>query len=67
MYIVLEVQSNGETASTLAMAYTSMNEAQNKYHTILASAAVSNVPKHSAFILTEEGVIENSMFEHETN
>ena len=31
-------------------------DAQNKYHLILAAAAISNVAKHGACILTNEGV-----------
>lgn len=64
MYIVLEIQKNS-TASTIVNTYETLNEAENKYHTILAYAAISNVPKHSAVLLTEEGdYIKHECFEH---
>ena len=64
MYIVMEIQK-GNTASTIVDSYETLNEAENKYHTILAYAALSNVPKHSAVLLTEEGdYIKHECFEH---
>ena len=64
MYIVMEIQK-GNTASTIVDSYETLNEAENKYHTILAYAAISNVPKHSAVLLTEEGdYIKHECFEH---
>lgn len=57
-YIVIELQTNaaGQTAN-LVTAYDNQPQAENKFHTILASAAVSNVPKHAAVILNEDGLI----------
>ena len=64
MYIVMEIQKSN-TAATIVNTYETRNEAENKYHTILASAAISNVPKHSAVLLTEEGdYIKHECFEH---
>ena len=64
MYIVMEIQKSN-TASTIVNTYDTLNEAENKYHTILAYAAISNVPKHSAVLLTEEGdYIKHECFEH---
>lgn len=65
MYIVIEVQKNN-SVSTIINTYETLNEAENKYHTILAYAAISSVPKHSAVMLTEEGdYIKHECFEHE--
>lgn len=57
-YIVIELQTNaaGQTAN-LVTAYDNQPEAENKFHTILAAAAVSSVPKHAAVILSEDGLI----------
>jgi len=64
MYIVMEIQKSN-SASTIVNVYDTLNEAENKYHTILAYAAISNVPKHSAVLLTEEGdYIKHECFEH---
>ena len=64
MYIVMEIQK-GNTASTIVDTYETLNEAENKYHTILAYAAISSIPKHSAVLLTEEGdYVKHECFEH---
>lgn len=57
-YIVIELQTNaaGQTAN-LVTAYDNLPQAENKFHTILAAAAVSTVPKHAAVILNEDGLI----------
>lgn len=65
MFIVIEIQKN-ETVSTIVNSYATRNEAENKYHTILAYAAISNVQVHSAVLLTDEGeYIKHECFEHE--
>lgn len=65
MYIVIEMQTNGETTTTLTYAYVDKNTAYQKYHTILASASVSSVEIHTAIILNEYGYIEaRESFEH---
>lgn len=65
-YIVLEIQKNNGTVSVVPpIAYNTMEEAKSKYFTILASASISAVEKHSACILNENGkTIENYSFEH---
>lgn len=56
IYIVLEIQSNGETASVIPWSYKDDYEgAMAKFHTILAAAAVSTVPIHSAVIIDDQG------------
>lgn len=64
-YLVVEIQKN-ETISSLTFAYEERNEAISKYHSILAAASVSDVPVHSAVILTEEGnAIKSESYNHE--
>lgn len=57
MYIVLEIQTfdNGTVAVLPANVYNSRNEAESRYHTILAAAAVSSLPCHSAMMVSEDG------------
>ena len=55
VFIVIEMQSDGETASTLVNSYTNRNEAESKFHQILGSAAISSVPIHSAVMLANNG------------
>lgn len=62
MFIVLEIQNT----ATLVNAYNTRNEAENKYHTILAYAAVSTIETHSAVMFTNEGeFIKSECFKHE--
>lgn len=55
VYVVMEIQSSNESAATLINSYTNRNEAESKFHQILGAAAVSNVPVHSAVLLTDSG------------
>lgn len=61
MYIVVETQTNTNgTVGTLINSFEEQNAAENKYHQILASAAISALPFHSAFMLTDEGLMVKS-------
>lgn len=56
MYIVIELQKNPEgVVSNIVTGYETLAEAESKYYSILAAAAVSAVPVHSAIIVSEEG------------
>lgn len=55
-YIVIELQTNTDgTVGNLVYSYTDRNEAEQKYHLILSSAAVSQLPAHAAVLLTGDG------------
>lgn len=56
-YIVLEIQkfADGTIAVPPINTYESYFDALARYHTILAVAAVSDVPVHSALILNDVG------------
>ena len=66
MYIIMEVQVFADGAmSTPCYAYDNRNSAEQKYHAILSSAAVSALPRHTCFMLTVEGrIIKSESFEH---
>lgn len=65
MYIVTELQTNGETTAILNYTYTDKSVALQKYHTILAAAAVSQVEVHTAMIINEIGLVEyRESFDH---
>ncbi len=67
MFIVIEMQTNGGEVATIINKYTDLNQAYQKYYTVLAAAAVSNVEVHTAVILTETGkVVASEHFAHET-
>lgn len=62
MFIVLEIQGQKENASVLHNSYMDSATAENRYHTILAAAAQSNVPVHSAVMLNEMGTMLKSEY-----
>lgn len=66
MFLVIELQKTSETEiSNIVSSHADRNQAESKYHQVLASAAVSDVLKHSAVLLTEEGVcIKRESFYH---
>lgn len=66
MYIVIELQTNPDgTVGNIVSAYASRDQAFQKYHTILAAAAVSTLPVHAAVILDNKGLqIAAQYFEH---
>ena len=64
-YIVIEMQTTNGTTSTLTTVKNNIAEAEQKYHTVLAAAAVSQVPLHSASMLNERGqLIKYELFDH---
>lgn len=67
MYIIMEVQVFPEgNMSTPCYAYENLNSAESKYHAILSSAAVSSLPIHTAFMLTDTGqIIKSQSYTHE--
>lgn len=67
-YIVIELQTNSDgTVANLVYSYTNRNDAEQKYHLVLASAAVSALPAHSAVLLTSDGrMIASQCYRHET-
>ncbi len=54
-YIVIEMQTANGVTATLTDTFADYPHAEQKYHTVLAAAAVSTVPIHSASMLTERG------------
>jgi len=54
MYIVLEAQTNNTTA-TAVYTYNTKEEALSKYYNILSYAVLSDIPIHTAFILSDTG------------
>lgn len=67
MFLVTEIQTvNGQTA-TINTAFDTLNEADHKYHTILAAAAISTVDVHAAVMYTNTGsYIKSEYYRHDT-
>ena len=66
-YLVIEIQKFDTGAmSTPSYAYDTLNAAEAKFHTILASAAVSKLPVHSCILLSEEAFpMRHECYKHE--
>ena len=66
MYIVMELQKNENSGvSNIVTEHATLPEAESKYYTVLASAAVSKLPVHSAVLVSEEGFpIKNQCYKH---
>lgn len=58
MFIVLEIQKDGENpTAVLTSIYDDDNVALNKFYTICAAAAVSEISRHGAIMMTVDGEI----------
>jgi len=66
MYIVMELQKNPEGAvSNIVTDHKTLAEAESKFYSVLASAAVSTVPVHSAILVSEEGFpVKHQCYKH---
>ena len=72
-FYILEIQKylNGEFGHIVHFAYDANAtkarlKAEAKYHEVLASAAVSELPQHSATLITSDGrVVMNQCYMHE--
>ena len=67
MYIVIELQKDTKgVVSNIVTSFDTLAEAESKYYTILATAAISKVPVHSAIIVSEEGFpVKNQCYKHD--
>lgn len=66
MYTVIEIQTTNGTTSAIMTTNLTREVAYQKFHTILAAAAVSSVGIHTAVILNDHGYIEKTeYFEHD--
>lgn len=67
MYIVIEIQTNADnTIGNFVWAYESQEDAEAKWHSVLATAAKSSLPCHSCVILRNDGLqIAGQSYKHE--
>ena len=66
VFIVMEIQSDNTTAAHLVDKYDNRNAAESKFHTILAAAAISQIPTHTAVMLTDTGkALKSETYTHE--
>lgn len=67
-HVVLEIQTNPDgTVGTLVSSFDGRLEAESAYHSVLAAAAISDLPCHTAVLLTSDGEQWRAEhYEHET-
>ena len=65
-YIVIELQKNAEgVVSNIVTENENQNDAESKYFSVLAAAAVSTIPVHSAIIVSEEAFpVRHEFYKH---
>lgn len=65
-FIVIEIQTNSDgTVGNIVSAHDTQEQAESQYHSILAAAAISELPAHAAALLTSEGYcIEYRCYRH---
>lgn len=65
-YIVVELQKDTTGAvANLVTSHDTLAEAESKFYSILASAAINEVPIHSAIIVSEEGFpVKHNCYKH---
>lgn len=62
-YVVLEIQTmDGGQVACLATPYDNQMQAESSYHTVLAAAALSSLPRHAAVLLTSDGSVQASQY-----
>ena len=60
-YFVIEIQKSAQGAvATLVTAYDDEPHADAGYYSLLAVCALSNLPKHGAMLITEDGEVYKS-------
>lgn len=65
-YIVIEIQKTDDTSiSSIVTNHIDRNEAESKYHQVLAAASISSIQRHSAVMLMDDGTfMKSETFEH---
>jgi len=60
MFAVIELQENDQSLQHIVTVHKTLREAEAQYHTVLAAAAQSPVPVHSAVLLSGSGSVVKS-------
>lgn len=65
VFYVIEIQTQAETGAVIPFTFTNRNEAEAKYHSLLAVCATSNVPKHGAMLFNDDGfILKTEVYNH---
>lgn len=64
-YIVIEFQKNNGVVSNIVTSHDTLSDAQYKFYLVAAAAAISQIEKHVAVLLDENGFqVDRILFEH---
>lgn len=65
IYYVIEIQTQTESGAVIPFTFVDRNQAEAKYHSLLAICATSNVPKHGAMLFNDDGfIIKSEVYNH---
>lgn len=57
-YLVIEIQTNADgKIGILTFSYDDRNQAESKYHAVLAAAAISALPMHTCDLIQADGIL----------
>ena len=57
-YLVLEIQTYGNgSVGNIINAYDTFETAESAFHSVVASAVLSNLPKHTVVLLDDNGAL----------
>lgn len=57
-YLVIEIQTNTDgKIGILTFSYDDRNQAESKYHAVLAAAAISALPMHTCVLFQSDGIL----------
>ena len=66
VFYVVELQTEATTGAVIPFTFTDRNQAEAKYHSLLAVCAMSAVPKHGAMLFNEDGfILKSEVYTHE--
>ena len=64
MFYVIEIQTS-ESGAVIPFVFNNRNDAEAKYHSLLAVASLSSIPKHGAMLFNDDGfVIKSEVYNH---
>lgn len=65
VFYVIEVQTAAGSGAVIPFSFTDRDQAEAKYHSLLAICATSAVPKHGAMIFNEDGfILKSEIYTH---
>lgn len=65
IFYVIEIQTGTESGAIIPFSFSDRNQAEAKYHSLLAVCATSSVPKHGAMLFNEDGfILKSEVYNH---